>query len=588
MKRKYSLKKLALIALGAAFTLASCTKYANPAAVYEDYDQGVDQTVKRRVLFISIDGAVGLEMKKIMPTNIAELLKTSKYSFEAIANENTKDAATWTSMMSGVTQDKHQIEDDSYIPKPDENDPHHNAAGYPSILYRISTISPTTKTYVVARDQAITTKLLVSADEATDVKTDEEVKNKVVDLLGKKNPGLAVVQFKDVLQAGIAGGFSSGNSGYVDAVKKVDGYIGEIMKALKARKNYPYENWLVIVTSNHGGTDKVYGGDSYAERNIFAIFQNNNFKQLELKADIMKSMRFYGFYDAGQTSFGGYGPNAFRGRNNPVLANESIYEVAKTGELTVEAKIKMNPVDGKFDYASNAPFLGKNASRTGSTAGWAFFKSGSALTFFVADGSTNVQPGMGPVSSVGEWTHIAATVAKVNNVPTVKVYVNGLKTGEATSTTMNLNNVTSATGLTFGYFPYIFSGLAVDMQLCDVHIYNKAMDEATLKKNANRVGIPDAELNNPNLVGYWPMDGLVNNSFMNKVTGNPSIAAQGASRLVLSGNTLPFVDQNNTVLIQPADMFTQIFYWLELQAHKDWNLDGQVFLNKYEIEFLKP
>lgn len=588
MKRKYNLTKIALLALGTILSLGSCTKYVDPAAVYEDYDQGVDKTIKRKVLFISIDGAVGQEMKKIMPANIAELLKTSKYTFEAIANDNTKDAATWMSMMSGVAQDKHHIEDDSYIPKPDEDDPHATPAGYPSILYRLSTIAPSIKSYVVARDQAIATKLLVSADEAMDAATDEEVKNKIVDLLGKKNPGLTIVQFKDVLQAGVTGGFSADNSGYVNAVKKVDGYIGEIMTALKARKNYAYEDWLVIVTSNHGGKDKSYGGDSYAERNTFAIFQNNNFKSLAMKADIMKSMRFYGFYDAGQTSYTGYGPNAFRGRNDPISANESIYDVAKTGELTVEAKVRMHSVGGKFDYASNAPFLGKNKERYGSTAGWAFFKSGNALTFFVADGATKIESGMGSVSSAGEWTNIAMTVSKINNVPTVKAYVNGLKTGEANNAALDMSKTATTTGLTFGYFPYIFSGLAVDMQICDVHIYNKALDEELLKKNANRVGIPDAELAHPNLIGYWPMDGLVNNKFVNKVNGNPDIAVQGSSRLILSGNDLPYVDTKVTTLIQPADMFTQIFYWLELQPQKDWSLDGQVFLNKYEIEFLKP
>ncbi|WP_454879257.1 LamG-like jellyroll fold domain-containing protein [Sphingobacterium detergens] len=587
MKRYFNRIKVAICALAILTVWAGCTKYENPPAVYEDLEQGGDGTVKRKVLFISIDGAVGAEIKKIMPTNIAELLKTSKYTFESVANNNTKNAATWMTMMSGVSADMHGIEDDSYIPKPNENNPHATPVGYPSILYRISTLAPTTKSFVVARDQAINTKLLVSADETFDATSDEAVKKQVVDVLAKKNPGIAIVQFKDVLTAGEQYGFSASQTGYVDAVKKVDGYIGEILTALKARTNYKTEDWLVILTSNHGGVDKSYGGDSFAERNTFTIFQNNNFKQLELKTEMIKSMRFFGFYDAGQSSYTYYNPIAFRGRNNPVLANETMYDVAKTGEFTVDAKVKMNPTNGAFDYASNAPFLGKNAARTGSTSGWAFFKSGNALTFFLADGSTNVQPGMGPVSSSGEWTHIAAVVSTINNVPTVKVYVNGLKTGEASSATLNLSKALSTTGLTFGYFPYIFSGRPVDMQLCDVHIYNKALDEAAVKKNATRVGIPDAEFAGSGLIGYWPMESLVNNKFMNKITGNPDIEAQGSSRTVLSGNNLPYVDPN-AILIQPEDMFTQIFYWLEIQTQRTWNLQGQVFLNKYEVEFLKP
>lgn len=587
MKRNFNRIKTAICALGILMLWSSCTKYENPPAIYEEYDQEGVQQIKRKVLFISVDGAVGQELKKIMPTNIAALLKTSKYTFDAIANDNTKDAASWMSMMSGVTYDMHQIEDDSYIPKPDENHPHENVAGYPSMLYRIGTISPTTKSYVVARDASLTNKLLVSADETYENKSDEEVTSKMIDLLEKKNPDVAIVQFKGVLEAGLASEFSANSSAYTDAIKKVDGYIGEIVTALKARKHYKSEEWLLILTSNHGGIDQSYGGSSFQERNTFAIFQNDSFKQLELKTELMKSIRFFGFYDAGQTSYAYYGPNAFRGRNNPVLADESMYDVGKTGELTVDAKIKMNATNGVFNYALNTPFLGKNAARTGQTSGWTFYKAGNNVTFFMADGAASMETSMGPVSSSGEWAHLTAVISKVNNVPTAVLYVNGLKTGQVSNANINLKNVVTATGLTFGYYPYIFSGLPNDMQICDVHIYNKAMDEETIKKNANRIGIPDAELSNPNLIGYWPMDGLVNDKFVNKVNGNPSIAAQGTSRLILSGNNLPYVDENAT-LIQPQDYFTQIFYWLELQTQKEWNLQGQVFLNKYEVEFLKP
>jgi len=587
MKRNLNIIRKAFIAMSVLVLWTGCTKYENPASVYEEYEQEGMVPVKRKVLFISIDGAVGAEVKKIMPTNIAALLKTSKYTFDAIADENTKDAATWTSMMTGVPFSMHQVEEDSYIPKPDEHNHHENVAGFPSILYRISTVAPTTKSLVVARDVSLTTKLLVSADESYDAESDAAVKDQVVDLLGKKNPDLTVVQFRDVLDAGIASAFSSTSTVYTDAVKKVDGYIGEIISALNARKNYNNEEWLVVVTSNHGGTGQSYGGSSLAERNTFAIFQHDTFKGQELKTEMMKAMRFYGFYDSGQTGYEYYGPNAFRGRNSVVAPAESMYNVGETGELTVDAKIKMNANNGGYNYALNTPFLGKNKERYGSTPGWSFFKSGNNLTFYVADGSNKLETGMGPVSSAGEWAHIAAVVSKVNNVPTAVLYVNGNKVGEISNANVDISKAVTSTGLTFGYFPYIFSGLPIDFQMCDVHIYKKALDAAAIKKNAQRVGIPEAEWADPNLIGYWPMDGLVNNKFVNKIKGNPDIEAQGNSRLFLTGNNLPYVDEN-AVLIQPEDYFTQIFYWLEIQTQKDWKLQGQVFLNKYEVEFLKP
>jgi len=585
MNRLFHTTKAHVIIASIALLLTGCTKYANPPAVYEDYEQERKKDVKRKVLFISIDGLVGLELKKQVPTNMAELLKTSKYTFESVANDNTKDAASWMSMMSGVPYEMHHIEDDSYIPKPSEDDPHTSPQGFPSMLYRIQTVAAAQKSYVIARDQNVATKLLVSAEESQVAGSDEEVKNKVVDLMGKRNPDLTIVQFTDVLNAGVMAGFTASEPAYAAAIKKVDGYIGDILKAMQARKDYQTEDWMIILTSNHGGTGKTYGGGSLAERNTFAIFQNARFKPLELKTEVISSMRFFGFYDAGQSTAAFYNPNAFRGRNNPVPDEEMIYDLAETGEMTIEAKIKMNAHDGVFNYATNAPFLGKNSQRSGTTGGWAFFKSGDALTFYVADGSNKIEPSMGPVSTTGEWAHIAAVVGKVNNVPTVKVYVNGVKTGEATNTNFDVWSSWSETGLTFGYFPYIFNGLPVDMQICDVHFYNKMVSEEQLKKNAARVGIPAAELNDPSLIGYWPMDQLMDNKFVNKIDGNPDVAAQGTSRRVLSGNNLPYVDPSS-VLIQPEDMFTQIFYWLEIPTHREWNLTGQVFMKKYEVEFL--
>lgn len=45
------------------------------------------------------------------------------------------------------------------------------------------------------------------------------------------------------------------------------------MQAIDERKNAFYEDWLVVVTSNHGGKeDGSYGGNSAEERNTFGIF----------------------------------------------------------------------------------------------------------------------------------------------------------------------------------------------------------------------------------------------------------------------------------------------------------------------------
>ncbi|MNR43234.1 hypothetical protein D3C85_1618390 [compost metagenome] len=74
----------------------------------------------------------------------------------------------------------------------------------------------------------------------------------------------------------------------------------------------------------------------------------------------------------------------------------------------------------------------------------------------------------------------------------------------------------------------------------------------------------------------------------NEIAGKSNMQLSGA----FSGRSVSEVKPcdlgNNAVFVQSTDFYTQIFYWMELQTQKDWNLEGQVFLNKYEVEFLKP
>jgi predicted AlkP superfamily pyrophosphatase or phosphodiesterase len=58
---------------------------------------------------------------------------------------------------------------------------------------------------------------------------------------------------------------------YVDAVETVDAQIGEMVDAIDARSTHASEDWLVVVTTDHGGIGKGHGGQSEEERTIFMI-----------------------------------------------------------------------------------------------------------------------------------------------------------------------------------------------------------------------------------------------------------------------------------------------------------------------------
>lgn len=576
MKRKF-LNILSLsIFTTAVLGFSGCTKYFDPEPKYEEYEQEEDLSVKRKVLLISIDGLVGEELKKDVPEYIAELMKSSKYSFAGLTDENTSDPSSWTTMMTGYSSDKHRVFDDSFLPAPKSDDPHSANNFAPSFIYRLEDQQSSLRTSVITQDDGVANVLLMDADDNLLVKGDDKVKEEAVKLLEKSAPDLLVLQFKDVLKAGVTSGFSADETDYAEAIKRVDGYIKEVVTALKSRETADLENWLVILTSSHGGDGKSYGGESFPERNIFSLYHQVYLSGDELIPELIVSPNFYGYDGAGMAGV--------RARNGSQAIGEEHYNIAKTGEFTVEAKIKVNRnASGNFSY-SWPPFLSKINARTGQTPGWSFFRNGNNVSFFCADGIKGIEITAGPISIDDTWTHISATVKKIDGKVVATFYVNGTKAAEK-SDALNMANITSTSPLTFGFQPEVFSSAYLDCHLSDVHIWNKALSDDEVRVNANRIGLSEEESKSENLKGFWPMDdgGPI---LKNMVMGMPDMPLQGDYQYKVLANNLPYVD-DKAILVQNIDIASNVFYWLGITPQDNWALEGKAFLSTFELEFLR-
>ena len=66
-------------------------------------------------------------------------------------------------------------------------------------------------------------------------------------------------------------GFSFNNPEYKEAFLQADAYGYETIEAIKARETYDTEDWLIIVTSDHGGIGTNHGKESIQERMTFAV-----------------------------------------------------------------------------------------------------------------------------------------------------------------------------------------------------------------------------------------------------------------------------------------------------------------------------
>ena len=66
-------------------------------------------------------------------------------------------------------------------------------------------------------------------------------------------------------------GFSFNNPKYKEAFKTEDAYALEAINAIKARPTYESEDWLIIITSDHGGIGTGHGKESIQERMTCAV-----------------------------------------------------------------------------------------------------------------------------------------------------------------------------------------------------------------------------------------------------------------------------------------------------------------------------
>ncbi|RYG18050.1 MAG: hypothetical protein EOO07_09825, partial [Chitinophagaceae bacterium] len=274
----YRIFPLALL-MGMVYT--GCKKYENPDPIFEEFKPTVN--TQRKVLIISIDGLTGSELRSIAPANIEALRKSSKYSFDVLRGQVSNDVASWATMITGVSYSKHLIKENTFQPTPKENSHESPAVFRNSFDYVLQYKSVKTAMVTPWRELRNYVKVV---DFAPVVSTDVAVKDSAVNIINTSTPlGTMIVNFRDVQAAGANGGFLATNTVFKNAVLKADEYVGNLVTALKARKNYSTENWLIIVTTNHGGSnDDPKPG--------FIIASNSSLKEQEVKKSGFNTVNF--------------------------------------------------------------------------------------------------------------------------------------------------------------------------------------------------------------------------------------------------------------------------------------------------------
>ena len=84
-------------------------------------------------------------------------------------------------------------------------------------------------------------------------------------------PDFTIAIYEGTDGAGHSYGFSFNNPAYKAGFERCEKYAYATLETIEDRETYETEDWLIIITSDHGGYGTGHGGASIQERMIFIV-----------------------------------------------------------------------------------------------------------------------------------------------------------------------------------------------------------------------------------------------------------------------------------------------------------------------------
>ena len=99
-----------------------------------------------------------------------------------------------------------------------------------------------------------------ASSEDSLLQKDAKLANKAAEFLVHGNPDAVFVYFGQVDEIGHQDGFHPSVPSYLQALQAVDAHVASLMKAIQSRPEYLAENWLVVISTDHGGRGRKHRG----------------------------------------------------------------------------------------------------------------------------------------------------------------------------------------------------------------------------------------------------------------------------------------------------------------------------------------
>ncbi len=235
-----------------------------------------DAAAAKKVLVIGLDGIRVDILAETHTPNIDRLIAEGFFSDRARTNVRTVSGPGWSSMLIGARTDKHLVNSNDLA----GND----YATYPEFLTRLERVDSSFNTFAVVDwaplgstasggplfSDAIDELLFFDNAEGGYHRADSLSVAAAVDRLENEDIDAAFVYIGDADEvAHVTGNYAPE---YSTSIEEADAHVGRLVAAIQARPTYTREDWLILVSTDHGRDDEGgHGGDSDEEWTIFFL-----------------------------------------------------------------------------------------------------------------------------------------------------------------------------------------------------------------------------------------------------------------------------------------------------------------------------
>lgn len=501
-----------------------------------------------KVLLIGIDGCRPDALQAASTPNMDALISNATYSYDALNEGITFSGPGWSSLLTGVWPDKHGVTDNSFAGS--------DFPSYPHLFQRIEEHDPSLHTVSISQWHPVNNSIATGVADVT-INVDDHtdyVETAAVDYLSNEDPDAIFVHFDDVDHAGHGYGFSEDVTEYIESIEAVDAAIGTMVQSIVARPSYADEDWVIIISTDHGGIGTSHGGNTIDERNIFLIVSGDGIENQEIAApsswvDVPPVTNCLG--DSTELYFDGdaYGE----------VTSSMLFDFGSDVDFTIECRVRTTE-------SGDVAILTDKDWDSGFNPGWVFSFNinGGPWKVNVGDGTDRVDVEGNDISD-GEWHTLSATFDRDGMLT---IYEDGIMVNEASMAA--LGDISTGNG--------VFMGADVDQDygysgyLAETRIFAQLVSPTVIEDWA----CSRLDFSHPNygyLVAQWAMNDGVGNGLMNDGANAIATSISGAVWESTSDTSqVLMTDYSGTP--RQVDFMVSALEHLCIPVQEAWDLDG--------------